>query len=424
MPRIRTGLVVLLSGALCVTACGRSASTDEPAGGGAIGAGPATGTITMWAQGAEAEQLPTLLKEFQAANPDVKVNVTPIPWSAAHNKYQTAIAGGTTPDIGQLGTTWMGEFGAANALTAAPGDLNAGEFYPGSMKSAQVHGGTLGIPWYVDTPVLYYRTDLAAKSGYQHPPATWDDFKAMAKALQTKAGAKFGVALAPKDFQGFLPFAWSNGAGLTSSDGTKWTLDDPAMVEAVRFYQSFFSEGIADRTPSTDAGAYEAAFVDGSVPMFIGGPFEVGQLNKAGGPGFAAKYATAVLPRAKSATSATSFVGGSNLVVFKKSANPRAAWKLIQFLSRPQTQVAWYKATGDLPSVRAAWTDPALSADPKLAVFGQQLRDVNAPPATVEWTQVQAAGDAQMERVTVSGNDPAQAMKALQANAASIGTGT
>lgn len=420
MSRVRNGLVVLLTGALCLAACGRSTSNDEPSAGAAIGPGTATGTLTMWAQGAEAEKVPALLKQFEAENPGVKVNVTPIPWDAAHNKYQTAIAGGTTPDIGQLGTTWMGEFGAANALAPLPADLDAGAFYPGSVTSTQARGGTYAVPWYVDTPVLYYRSDLAAKAGYQRPPATWADFKAMAKALQTKAGAKFGVSLGAKDFQGFLPFAWSNGAGLTSPDGKNWTIDQPAMVEALRYYQSFFTEGIADRSPSNDPGAHEAAFVNGSVPMFIGGPFETAELTKAGGAGFAGKYATAVLPKRKSATS---FVGGSNLAVFAKSANPQAAWKLIRFLSKPQIQVAWYKATGDLPSAQAAWTDPALRGDPKLAVFGKQLQDVKSPPATAEWTQVQSAGDAQMERIIVAGDDPATAMKALQATAASIGTG-
>ncbi|MCU7724277.1 sugar ABC transporter substrate-binding protein [Actinoplanes sp. KI2] len=420
MSRIRNGLVVLLAGALCVTACGRSTSDDNPAAGAAIGTGAATGTITMWAQGAEAEKLPTLLKTFEAQNPGVHVNVTPIPWDAAHNKYQTAIAGGTTPDIGQLGTTWMGEFGAANALAPVPADLNAAAFYPGAVKSTQVGDGTYAIPWYVDTPVLYYRTDLAAKAGFAGPPVTWDQFKALAKALQAKAGAKFGVSLGAKDFQGFLPFAWSNGANLTSADGKSWTLDDPAMIDAVRYFQSFFTEGIADKSPSNDPGAHEAAFVNGSVPMFIGGPFEVSELAKAGGKDFTAKYATAVVPKQKTATS---FVGGSNLVVFKKSANSDAAWKLIRFLADPATQVAWYKTTGDLPSAQAAWTDPTLAGDPKLAVFGQQLKDVNAPPATAEWTEVQKAGDTQMEKVNVSGEDPAAAMKSLQATAASIGTG-
>jgi multiple sugar transport system substrate-binding protein len=192
------------------------------------------------------------------------------------------------------------------------------------------------------------------------------------------------------------------------------------MIQAVRYYQSFFTEGLADRSPSNDPGAHEAAFVNGSVPMFIGGPFEAAELTKAGGKDFTTKYATAVLPRSKTATS---FVGGSNLVVFKKSANPSAAWKLIRFLADPKIQAAWYKATGDLPSVQAAWTDPALAGDAKLAVFGEQLRDVNAPPATAEWTQVQSAGDTLMEKVNVSGEDPATAMKELQATAASIGTG-
>src|SRR6478672_10074060 len=113
---------------LALSACGRSSDTGSAAESSApaatISEGPATGTLTMWAQGAEGEKLPELLKEFEAANPGVTVEVTPIPWDAAHNKYQTAIAGGQTPDIGQLGTTWMGEFGAAGALAPVPTDLD------------------------------------------------------------------------------------------------------------------------------------------------------------------------------------------------------------------------------------------------------------------------------------------------------------
>ena len=79
---------------------------------------PASGTITLWAQGSEGEALPALLKEFEAENPGVKVNVTAIPWDAALSKYQTAIAGGTTPDVAQMGTTWMGDF--ADSFDATP----------------------------------------------------------------------------------------------------------------------------------------------------------------------------------------------------------------------------------------------------------------------------------------------------------------
>ena len=111
--RMRKIAALGLAAGLLLTGCGRdNAATSTTETGKAVAGGAATGTINMWAQGDEAK-LPGFLKEFEAANPGVKVDVTAIPWDAAHNKYQTAIAGGTTPDIAQMGTTWMGDFGDA-----------------------------------------------------------------------------------------------------------------------------------------------------------------------------------------------------------------------------------------------------------------------------------------------------------------------
>ncbi len=206
----------LLAAVVALSACGRSsekesAATPESAAG--IAQGPATGTITVWAQGAEGEKLPELVKEFEAANPGVKVEVTAIPWEAAHQKYQTAIAGGQTPDVAQMGTTWMGDF--ADAFDPVPSEIDTSGFFPGSVKSSQVGGTTVGVPWYVDTRVVFYRKDLAEKAGYTTFPTTQEDFKAMAKAMQEKAGAKWGIQLLAggvDSFQSMLPFGWSGAA--------------------------------------------------------------------------------------------------------------------------------------------------------------------------------------------------------------------
>jgi multiple sugar transport system substrate-binding protein len=159
--------------------------------------------------------------------------------------------------------------------------------------------------------------------------------------------------------------------------------------------------------------------VNGSVPMFVGGPWEIGSLKQAGGNGFASKYAVAKIPAGKSSTS---FMGGSILGVPKTSKNPQAAWKLIQYLTKPSTQVEWYKLAGDLPSQQSAWDNPTLKSDPKVAVFGQQLKSVKVPPAISAWTQVSAAADTSQEQVFVGGTSPEDAMKSLQAKAESIGT--
>jgi len=415
-------IAVGLAATLLMTGCGRAAeSASGPEKAAPLASGPAKGTVTVWAQGAEGAALPAVAKEFEAANPGVKVNITAIPWDAAHNKYQTAIAGGTTPDVAQMGTTWMGDF--ANAFDPTPAEVDTSGIFPGSLKSTEVAGTTFGVPWYVDTRVVFYRSDLAAKAGHDVFPTTWDGFKALAKDYQDKAGAKYGLGLlagGDGTLQGMLSFAWSNGAELTNKDSTKWTLDTPEMVQSMKYYNSFFSEGIANKAPGTDAGVAEAAFVDGSIPMFIDGPSKIGLLEKAGGPGFADKYKVALVPKEKSATS---FVGGSNLVVFKKSANRDAAWKFVQFLNEAKTQASWYKSTGDLPSQQAAWKDPSLSGDSKLAVFGEQLKDTKAPPSLTSWTEVSGAADTIIEQMVKAGKDPETAMKELQSKADAIGMG-
>ncbi|WP_248764093.1 sugar ABC transporter substrate-binding protein [Pseudarthrobacter sp. SSS035] len=420
-PNAKKAAAVGIAAALLLTACGRDSAgpaASSPAE--AIASGPASGTITLWAQGSEGEALPALLKEFESENPGVKVNVTAIPWDAALSKYQTAIAGGTTPDVAQMGTTWMGDF--ADSFDATPKEIDASDFFPGSVKSTEVEGTTYGVPWYVDTRVVYYRSDLAEKAGITKAPETWDDFKTLATALKEKAGAKYGVQL-PAGVAGSyldtLPFQWSNGAKLMNDDGTKWTLDTPEAAEALKYYASFFADGLASKAVSTGTTA-EASFVDGSAPMMMSGPWHVGLLNKAGGPGFEDKYKVAPMPKEKTSTS---FVGGSNLVVFKKSENRDSSWKLLQWLSKPEVQLKWYKATGDLPSQQSAWKDPSLADDNKLSVFGEQLKTTNNPPAVSTWTQVAAAADSEIEQIVKAGKDPAEALKSLQQAADSIGTG-
>jgi len=409
---------------LLLTACGRDADTTaSPEAARTIEAGPATGTVTVWAQGAEAEGLPALLEEFESANPDVTVEVTAIPWDAAHSKYQTAIAGGTTPDVAQMGTTWMGDF--SDAFDPTPEQIDTSAFFPGSVDSTEVDGTSYGVPWYVVTQVVFYRSDLAAEAGYTTFPTSWDDFKAMAAAMQTEAGAEYGIQLPPGGAdslqQAALNFVWSNGADLMNEEGTEWTLDTPEMVEALEYYQSFFTDGIADANLSTAAGAAESAFVSGEAPMLIGGPATMGELEQAGGAEFVDQYSVATLPTQESATS---FVGGSNMVVFKESENHDAAWKLIRWLSQPEVQVRWYEATGVLPAAQSAWRNPSLAGDEKLAVFGEQLEDTNSPPSVPTWTQVSAAGDTQLEQIVKADKEPAEAMQELQATADSLGLGS
>ena len=421
---IRTTAVVALAltTSMGLASCGRSTDTGAKATDKAstVSSGKATGTITVWAMGGEGDKLPTLAKEFEALNPGVKIEVTAIPFDAAHDKLATAITANKTPDVSQIGTTWMGEF-ATQALDPTPATIDKSLFFEGAQKTTEVGGTSYGVPWYVETRLVYYRKDLAAKAGITTLPTDWAGLKAMAKAMQTKAGAKWGIDLqagGQGSWQSILPFAWSNGAEVATADQKKYTFDTPETAEAVKYYQSYFTDKIAAKQLPQNSRA--PSFVNGSVPMFISGPWEMSGLNELGKAGFKDKYGVMMMPKQKTATS---FVGGSDLAVFKNSKNRDSAWKFVQWLSDPKTQVKFFALSTDLPSVKSAWTDPALTADPKLAVFGKQLEDAKAPPATATWEQVATTFDTEMEKVAKSGLDPAAALKAVQSSADSIGTG-
>lgn len=418
----RGGAIALtLAVTLAVTACGR----DEPNGNGGddvslapeIDTEGASGSIDVWAMGAEGENLQTLADQFMDEYPDITVTVTPVPWDAAHARIVNAIAGGEVPDVTMVGTTWMGEFAALGGLDPTPANIDGSQFFEGAWNTTIVQGTSYAVPWYVETRLLYYRTDLAEQGGVTEAPASWDDLKAAAAAMQD-AGADFGISLQPGgtgSWQTYLPFFWQAGGDIQDADGN-FTLGGDACVEALSFYDSFFEEGL---TPPAAADVpVEAQFANGEVGSFISGPWMMNIVEDAGtDPG---AYTVAHQP---TEAASTSFVGGANMAVLADADNKEAGWAFIEYLSRPDVQATWYETVSALPSVQAAWDEEALSGDEMLAVFGDQLEDAKAPPSIPTWEQIAAEIDTVIEQVTVGDMTPEDGCAAMQEAATGIGTG-
>lgn len=139
-----------------------------------------------------------------------------------------------------------------------------------------------------------------------------------------------------------------------------------------------------------------------------------------GGEKLKEKYGVFLIPKK---VSSISLLGGSSLAVFKTTKNRDSAWKLVEFLTNIQTQLEWYKDSGELPSIKDARQDPSLASNEKMAVFGKQLKSAATSPTISTWEQVASKMDAQVEKVCRSGLTPAQALKTAQNEATSIGVG-
>lgn len=425
---LKTALAVITSIAALVSiaGCGRSDSTanKDSSAVSQLDSSKAKGNISVWAMGNEGEKMRDFVKGFEKENPDAKVTVTSIPWTSYKEKFQTAIAAGTGPDLVMIGNTDMATYGSA--LSEVPKNFNLSDLDKGLKKSAFVKNKQIGVPWYVDTRVVFYRTDIAKQAGWDHAPTTWDELKEMAQAMKKVPGVDYGIFIPVggfDSFQAMMPFGFTNGADLVTKDNKKYTFDTPELKGAMNYVAGYFKDGLADPSPEVTPGYDMAQFSSGKAPLMIGGPTTIGQVSDLGGPGFGDKFATAVLPAKSKGGKSTSYVGGCNFSVFKTSKNKQSAWKFIKWFTSPKTEVAWYKATTDLPASSKAWDDQALATDTKLMAFHKQLSSTHSMPVTTTWGQMGSAADKVYEKICKGQISVDDGLKQMQQQADSIGTG-
>lgn len=408
IPRHAALTAATTAAALLLSACGGS-------GGGEQKAANEKQTLTVWGMGEEGKHLAKLGDEFEKKHPNITVEVTPVGWDVVHQKLISSVAAGTLPDMAQMGSTMMGEFIALDALEPVDTEtFDKADFFPAAWEGNVFEGTAYGVPWYVDTRVLYYRTDLAEKAGVQEAPATWKDMRDLAAAYQEKAGTKWGAYLQPANtgtWQTWVPFLFSAGGSLLD-DGGKPALDSPEAVQALAEYGAYADKGLSK---SSSPPGYDVVkeFGNGRVPMFISGPWIV-NLLKEQQPQIAGDWAVAPLPAGPAG--GTSWVGGSSLVTFSDSEHKAAAEKFTAFLTSTEEQADWYEMSSSLPANKAAWDEPALAdaEGQSLEVFEKQLQNSAPIPPMEKWEEFAAKVDEAVSRVTQKGEDPKKAAAWLQ----------
>lgn len=360
--------------------------------------------LTVWAMGNEGLLIRKMADRFEALHPQVRIVSQSIPWAAAHEKLVTGVIGNMAPDVCQVGTTWMAEFQSMNTLEPLDGFLKNStlvkieDFFPAALSSTLLDGQRFGLPWYVDTRVFFFRKDIVAAAGFARFPITWDELKTLSRSImknKAKDGSPgFAFSLPTNDWQIFLMFFWQAGGQIFPDGGFSPFLSKQPALEALDFLRSFFSENLASLTSGRDMDLL-TAFETGFFPLFIAGPWMVSSLDESK-PQLAGRWTTAPMPAQQSGAS---FIGGSNLVMFKSSKNKEWAWKFIEFLETAESQAAWYEFSKNLPAVRNAWNTPALSQNPHLQAFRSQLEAAIAPPAIPEWEQLANAVSGVIESV-------------------------
>jgi len=356
--------------------------------------------LELWVAGREGEVVEQLLPEFEASHPGLRVHVQRIPWLSAHEKFLTAAVAHRTPDVAQLGNTWIPEFATIGALQrldeqlAATPSLAPDDFFSGSWGANEFAGHTYGVPWYVDTRLLFFRTDLLNEAGFERPPRTWDEWLEMSRAIQQRRGPGPGhearSALFLRLDEPELLLAMGLQEAPLLRDGERFgNFRSAGFVRALDFYSSLAHTAVLEAQGNSQVANLWDDFARGSFVFFIGAPFHLGELGERLPAQVRDSWSTAQLPGRDGP--GASLALGASLVMFQSSPRKREAWQLIQYLSRPDVQRRFYELTGDLPPRRSSWDGSDLVAQRGVAAYRAQLEQMYPLPEVPEWERIKSA---------------------------------
>jgi len=372
----KTALAIAAVAGLTLGMSACSAPTEE-----------ASGPLTVWVMGDSGANFETLV-----ADSGIEVDVVAIPWDAIDEKLTTAVASGNGPDILQIGLSKLATFAEAGALLpldsliADHPDLAPDNFPAGvSGTSTAVNGEIVSIPWTSDTRVLFTRTDILAENGIDAPPATWDELRADAKILAARGEGQYGYYIPQWDAPLPIEMTWSMGGEVIDADGNV-NFDTPEFQKAVDLYTGLYADG---SVPTNSDFDQTQGFISGIAPMLVSGPYLANGVSSAA-PELDGKWQASPLPAGDGGS--ISLFAGSNLGIWHNSDQVDQSLALLDYISQPEQQLAWYELTGELPTVNAALSDATLNTDPNVRVYTAQLATAKVLPIVANWDGVVGTG--------------------------------
>lgn len=354
--------------------------------------------LTVWIMEGTNPDAKPFFSELSAAfkkQTGATLDVQFVPWAEAHDKFVNSIAGGTTPDVAEVGTTWTPEFADAGALTDLSDVVKKAkldsDLVPGLVQAGTVDGKLYGMPWYAGVRSVIYRTDVFEKAGVK-PPTTWDELVKAGDKIKAENPKMVTFPVAGDSEYGVYPFIWGNQGKIAEESGDTWKSDisSSQAQQGISFYTDLATKhGFSTPAATTwDEADLSDAFSRGDVAMMIAGSWTPGALLEAN-PDLKGKIGAFPIPGPDGGV-APSFLGGSHLSVFETAKNKDLAWALVRMMSTGAFAQKWGEQSGFFPGTKSLLAKVEKADDPVVAPFATQMVEGGASlPVTPLYGQVQ-----------------------------------
>jgi multiple sugar transport system substrate-binding protein len=237
------------------------------------------------------------------------------------------------------------------------------------------------------------------------------------RAMKRNMGEdRYPIYLPTNEWTQPIIFGQQNGSTILRDGDRYGAFSEPAFRQAFDFYLQLFREDLAPVQGLFDVANPYQEFARGYFAMWITGPWNMAEMKRRLPEEMQDKWATSPMPGPHGVASGVSTAGGASLVLYRGSKHKTEAWKLIEFLSRPEQQVRFYELTGSLPARRDAWELAQLPQDEHARAFWEQLQRVRPLPAVPEIESIVQRVIEHAETSIRGGTPAATALQALDAD--------
>lgn len=314
--------------ALSFTACGARTGAKD-------------GVITMqiW-DTAQRDGMQALADAYHEMHPDVTVKIQVTSWDEYWTKLEAAAVSNSLPDVFWMHTNYILQY-ADNGMLADLSHLYDSEsstyytdhFSDVSLANAQGSDGKIyGVPKDKDTVGLVYNKEMFDQAGLSYPDETWtwDDLVNASQTIYDKTG-KYGFMAYADDQLGYWNFVYQNGGYILNADKTAAGFDQPATIDAMKFYINLQKNPWC---PNQDYFAETApgnAFFSGQGAMYFEGSWNLITSMK-NYPEMQGKWDVAVLPACPNPESGSGRATISNGLSYATSARNQDNQTIMDFL--------------------------------------------------------------------------------------------
>jgi multiple sugar transport system substrate-binding protein len=341
--------------------------------------------LTYWGLWEPSSVMQSVIADYERDNPNIKITYTMQSPKNYRSRLQSAISGGTGPDIARIHNTWLPMLRKSLSPKPDSVSIDPSQYYPTVRRDFVVGGKLYAAPLEIDGLSLYYNEDIL-KEAKATPPTDWNALRKLAFDL-TKRNVTTGIIERAGIAIGTTTNVdhWSDILGLLilQNSGDPGKPDSTQVRDALTFYTIFST---SDKSWDTAQPSSTYAFATGTVAMMIAPSWAVADI-KAINPDLHYK----IVPAPTLPNTTTAWASYWAEAVPATSKNPAEAWKFLAYLSSPEVLQKLYTAESQIRPIGEPYPltsqSSLLSSDPLAGAF------VSQGPNFTSWYMAGKTGD-------------------------------